>query len=212
MHNRGDISPALIGDGKNPMAMLPYVTATGNVDKAMLGIKSAATPSKVTQDFVKTILKIPGGSGDQMTSFLKKVGFVNGDGSPSDIYKRFRNTTSTGPAAADALRAGYGPLFKRNEFWPALDNSDIRGLILEETGLSDKSPTVASILNTLKGIKRFATFDQEEEKPAKPELEPQTPTPLPAIHLPLQMPQQSLGLNVGYTIWPAPGSVDTRLS
>ncbi len=103
------------------MAALPYVTATGNVEKALLGIKAAATPPKVTQDFVKTILKIPGGSGDQMTSLLRKIGFVNTDGTPSDIYTRFRNNSSTGSAAADSLRYGYAPLFKRNEFWPALE-------------------------------------------------------------------------------------------
>jgi Family of unknown function (DUF5343) len=108
------------------MAGLPYVTATGNVERALLAIKSAATPEKVTQDFVKTILKIPGGSGDQMTSLLRKIGFVNADSAPSDIYKRFRNITSAGIAAAEALRIGYAPLFKRNEFWPALSDDELR--------------------------------------------------------------------------------------
>jgi hypothetical protein len=180
------------------MAMLPYVTATGNVDKALLGIKSAATPAKVTQDFVKTILKIPGGSGDQMTSLLKKIGFVNADGSPSDIYRRFRNSSSTGPAAAEALRYGYAPLFKRNEFWPALDDADIRGLIIEETGLPKESPTVTTIMNTLKGIKKFATFSSEGEKPPKPETE--APQQLPQTTFVPTPSSQSFGLNVGYTI------------
>jgi hypothetical protein len=52
------------------IATLPYVTSPGNIEKALIAIKSAETPDRVTQDFVKTILKIPGGSGDQMTSFL----------------------------------------------------------------------------------------------------------------------------------------------
>jgi hypothetical protein len=34
-----------------------------NIDKALNGIKSAAVPEKVSQDFVKTILKIPAGRG-----------------------------------------------------------------------------------------------------------------------------------------------------
>lgn len=55
------------------MAVLPYVTAPGNIDRALRGIQSAATPESVSQDFVKTILLIPGGSGNQMTSFLKKL-------------------------------------------------------------------------------------------------------------------------------------------
>jgi Family of unknown function (DUF5343) len=53
------------------MASLPYISSPGNIDKALNGIKSAAVPERVSQDFVKTILKIPSGSGDQMTAFEK---------------------------------------------------------------------------------------------------------------------------------------------
>jgi len=179
------------------MAALPYVTATGNVERALVGIKAAATPNKVTQDFVKTILKIPGGSGDQMNSLLKKIGFVNPDGTPSEIYKRFRNDTTTGPAAAEALRAGYGPLFRRNEFWPAMADKELRGLIIEESGQDASAPVVTLILNTIKGIKKFASFDKQGVD-AKPQVLQEAQPSSPA--LPLLPQAQSLGLNVGYTI------------
>ena len=183
------------------MAILPYVTATGNVEKALMGIKAAATPSKVTQDFVKTILKVPGGSGDQMTSYLKKIGFVNADFSPSEIYTRFRNSSTAGAAAAAALRYGYAPLFKRNEFWHALGDNEIRGLVLEETGLANDSPTVTMIINSMKGVKKFATFEPEGASPEKPEQPEQPYVQLPASPIPPQKyAGQSLGLNIGYTI------------
>lgn len=182
------------------MAMLPYVTATGNVEKALMGIKAAATPAKVTQDFVKTILKVPGGSGDQMTSYLKKIGFVNADSTPSDIYTRFRNSATAGAAAAAALRHGYAPLFKRNEFWHALGDHEIRGLVLEETGLANDSPTVTMILNSMKGVKKFATFEPEVVSPEKPDHPEQSHIQIPVPPVPPQLPSQSLGLNIGYTI------------
>jgi len=146
------------------MASLPYVTATGNVEKALLGIKAAATPESVTQDFVKTILKIPGGSGNQMAAFLKKIGFAKVDGSPSEIYTRFRNGSSMGDAAADALKAGYAPLSTRNEYWYALDDAKLRGLIIEETGEESDSPIIGYILGSIKGLKKFATFDKKFER------------------------------------------------
>ena len=96
------------------MAVLPYVTAPGNIKKALDAIISASTPERVTQDFVKTILQIPGGSGDQMTSFLKKLGFANTDGTPTDLYRQFRNEGTRGAAAAAALKKAYEPLYKRN--------------------------------------------------------------------------------------------------
>lgn len=179
------------------MAPLPYVTATGNVEKALLGIKAAATPDSVTQDFVKTILKIPGGSGNQMASYLKKIGFVNVDGSPSEIYTRFRNSSSMGDAAADALKFGYSVLKVRNEYWYALDDDKLRGLIIEETGEEENSSIVTYILGCIKGLKKFATFDAKPKSTTKLEQEPSPALP-PAFP---PMPQNtSVGLRLGYTI------------
>lgn len=140
------------------MAALPYTTAPGNVEKALRGIKTAATPERVSQDFVKTILQIPGGSGDQVTAYLRKIGFANADGTPSDIYKKFRNSTGSGAAAAEALRVGYAPLYKRNEYMHQLSDKDLRGLILEETGLGDDSNVVGLVLSCIKAIKKVADW------------------------------------------------------
>jgi len=97
------------------MGTLPYITTPGNIVKALNGIKSAAVPDRVSQDFVKTILKIPSGSGDQMTSFLKKLGLANSDGTPNELYRKFRNPTSSGSAIAQTIRNAYAPLYIRNE-------------------------------------------------------------------------------------------------
>jgi uncharacterized protein DUF5343 len=184
------------------MATLPYVTAPGNVEKALLGIKAAATPERVSQDFVKTILKIPGGSGDQIASFLKKVGLVNIDGTPSDIYKKFRNSSTTGKAAAEALRTGYAPLYRRNEFMHQLSDDELRGLIIEETGQGNESSVVALVLTCLKAIKKFADFSEkaDQDKPEREDLRT-----LPAAHveppdLPAAGKSDRIGLNLSYTI------------
>jgi hypothetical protein len=179
------------------MATLPYVTATGNIDRALRGVQSAATPERVSQDFVKTILKIPGGSGNQMTSFLKKIGFVNADGSPSDLYKKFRNTATSGKAAADALRVGYAPLYTRHEYLHKLPDDELRGLIIEETGQGEDSTTVPLILASLKAIKKFAKWSEDgAAAELKGDLVPQEPiTPVPPTD-----GSERPGLNLSYTI------------
>ncbi|MEO5493127.1 MAG: DUF5343 domain-containing protein [Sphingomonas sp.] len=144
------------------MANLPYVTATGNVAKALNNIAAAATPDAVTQNFVKTMLKISGGSGNQMTSFLKKIGFVNTDGTPSEIYRKFRNSATRGAAAAESLKFGYAPLYKRNEFLHELSDKDLKGLILEETGMAAESSAPGLILSCIKSIRQFADFSKED--------------------------------------------------
>lgn len=112
------------------MAALPYLTSAGNIEKAFKGIKSAAVPDRVSQDFVKTILKIPGGSGDQMTAFLKKIAFAEADGKPTDLYKKFRNPSTSGETVAAAVKRAFAPLYIRNEFVHELSDDEILGLIV----------------------------------------------------------------------------------
>jgi hypothetical protein len=180
------------------MASLPYVTAPGNIERALNAIRSAQTPERVTQDFVKTILKIPGGSGTQITSFLKKIGFVNSDGTPSDLYKRFRNKATSATAAADALRLGYSPLYRRNEFMHQMDDDALRGLIIEETGLGEDSNVPPLILSAITAIKKFAVDDKGHV--SKP-----TVTEGTSGHAKVDIPSgsgqnQRLDMNLSYTI------------
>ncbi|MCU4178091.1 DUF5343 domain-containing protein [Bosea sp. BH3] len=181
------------------MAQLPYVTSPGNIDKALNGIKSAAVPDRVSLDFVKTILKIPGGSGDQMTSYLKKIGFVNPDGTPSDAYKKFRNPSLSGEAVASVIKIGYAPLYVRNEYMHELNDSALIGLITEETGQPHDSNTVKLTFTCIKHLKFFADFKKKDVALDLPQREtdvqPLTPPPASAGRQ-----QGTIGLNLGYTI------------
>ena len=68
---------------------LPYMNAYGNITKAIKKkIQSAATPPRFTQDFHATKLNLKGGSPKPLIPFLKKTGFLGGDGVPTDQYKR----------------------------------------------------------------------------------------------------------------------------
>jgi hypothetical protein len=181
------------------MATLPYVTSPGNVDKALLGIKSAAVPAKVSQDFVKTILKISGGSGSQMTFYLKKLGFAGPDGSPSELYKKFRNPTSSGAAIAQAIRLAYQPLYIRNEFMHELSDKELAGLVTEETGQAHDSNPVKLIVACIKRLKAFADFNRE---PAEAVSAPAI-VPVPVGNVGDGSPSPGgggIGLNLGYTI------------
>ncbi len=108
------------------MATLPYVTATGNIGKAIEGITKAATPPKVSGDFVKNMLGIKGGSGDQITSFLKKIGLADSSGTPTPLYNRLRNPATSGRAIAECMRIAYRPLFDRNEYVYSLNCYNVK--------------------------------------------------------------------------------------
>lgn len=183
------------------MAALPYVTAPGNIKKALDAIISASTPERITQDFVKTILQIPGGSGDQMTSFLKKLGFANSDGTPTDLYRQFRNEGTRGGAVAAALKKAYEPLYKRNEYVHELSEGKLRGLIIEETGASNESSSVTNVLTAIKHLKAYADFSvrrPDHTTLALPLVEPEKSDPGPRRATSEEV--SGLGMNLSYTI------------
>jgi hypothetical protein len=183
------------------MATLPYTTATGNIDKALNAIKSAATPDAVSQDYVKTILGIKGGSGNQITSYLKKIGFAGSDGKPTELYTQFRNPSTAGAAVAAALRVGYGPLYKRNEYMHQLSDDELKGLVIEETGAGNDSSVPGLIVNCINALKAFANFDAPAvttviEIPEMPKVPPSGNNSLP----PISPQANGLGMNLSYTI------------
>lgn len=187
------------------MATLPYVTAAGNIRKALEGIISAATPERVTQDFVKTILQIPGGSGDQMTSYLKKIGFASSDGTPTELYRQFRNQGTRGQSAVAALRKAYEPLYRRNEYMHELPEAKLKGLIIEETGAEEGSSSVTCVMSAIKALKAFADFSRTDSTLSPTSVIIQSePNHREANHSEIpdnvKTTASGLGLNLSYTI------------
>lgn len=192
------------------MVNLPYITSPGNIDRALTGIKAAAVPPKVTQDFVKTILNIKGGSGDQMTAFLKKIGFAASNGDPTDLYRKFRNPLSSGAAVASAIRIAYAPLYVRNEYMHDTSDEVLLGMIVEETGQAADANSVKLTFSCIKRLKTFAKFGAAEEEASEVVV---AAAPVPAKHVP-ETPERvtppasdqshgrggGFGLNLGYTI------------
>lgn len=182
------------------MSNLPYITSPGNIDKALTGIKAAGVPEKVTQDFVKTILKIPGGSGDQLTSFVKKLGLTNPDGTPNELYKKFRNPTSTRQAIAKCIRHAYSPLYVRNEYMHKLDEQALIGLVVEETGHPHDSNPVKLIVSCIQHLKDFASFDEESSEVVEYEKPDTKDAKEGKENGNTKSKSSGIGLNLGYTI------------
>lgn len=156
---------------------LPYLAAPGSITTALTKIRSAATPDRVTTDFVTTKLMIKGGTGAAIPPFLKKINFVASDGTPTELYKVFRNPNTGGRAVADAIKFGYQPLLEANEYFYELSDSDLLALILQITGLDSKNKVAKHILSTLNNLKSFASFDENpgESKPDDGNDEPEKP-------------------------------------
>lgn len=179
------------------MANLPYLATPGSIKTALDRIRTAATPDRVTGDFVTTKLQLKGGTGAAIPPFLKKIGFVGSDGTPTDLYKRFRNQSTAGAAVAEAVRIGYKPLAEANEYFFDLADKDLLALIVQVTGAEADSAVAKQTLATLRNLKGFADFE------AKPSFDaagaPAAGDPERSVPSQREL-QRRGGLNLSYTI------------
>lgn len=178
---------------------LPYLASPGSIKTAFERIRNAATPDRVTRDFVTTKLQIKGGTGAALIPFFKKIGFVASDGSPTDLYIKFRNPSSGGHAVARAVKQGYSALAEVNEYFYELSDKDLLSLIIQVTGAKADDQVAKLTLSTLKTLKGFGDFESAEERPDRQSTV--SPMPLPAVPTtPLSASEgRGIGLNLGYT-------------
>jgi Family of unknown function (DUF5343) len=179
------------------MAKLPYLTSPGSLKTGLERIREAATPDRVTGDFVATKLQLKGGTGFAFLPYLKKIGFVASDGSPTDLYKRFRNSATAGAAVADATKIGYKELLQVNEYFYELDDKKLLDLIIQVTGAEAKSSLAKQTLATIKTLKSFADF--KAPKPAETPVNSKQVSPH-VVGIDHALGKGRLGLNLSYTI------------
>lgn len=179
------------------------MSAPNALTKILEKIKEAAVPGTFNPDFLSTVLGFKGGNARTFISWAKKCGILNSDGSPTDLYKKFRNPATTGAAMAAALKIGYEELFRRNEYANKLSAKDIKGHIIEITGVEANNRAAEMTQQTFMNALAFADFDAvngvEIESEVAGESEPEVSvTSEPAQPLKSHASQLKLGLN--YTI------------
>lgn len=183
---------------------LPYMSSPGSLPKILNKIIEASVPENFNADFLGTKLGFPGGNQRMFISWAKKCNLLNADGTPTQIYKDFRNPDYRGAAMANALKAGYEELFTRNAYAQDLSPKELTKLICEITGKPHDNNTVKVIVRSFQNAKGFADFEAssskakkyEGKRESKPDSQKQSNLPAPVTKC--QDTNLKLGLN--YTI------------
>jgi hypothetical protein len=182
---------------------LPYAQTPATLISMLDKIKTASVPEKFSQDFVAEKLLMKGGTPRSIIPFIKKMGLVGTDGTPTERYKEFRNPAKSGVAIAQAMREVYETLFQMNEYVHDTDPATLKGLIVEATGAEQDSAVVQKTLSTFQLLRKIADFDSspldvEEGDGDTPEPPPMQP--LPQIQQPSSNNGGSESINLSYTI------------
>lgn len=183
------------------MGLPPFINSTGLISKIFEKIQQAKVPERYTTDFQETVLGYGSGSARPFIPFLKRLGFLESDGRPTDLYKRFRNNDSSGSAMADAMRVGFAEIFRRNDFAYNLSDDRLKNLIVEITGKEPNDSTVAAITGSFKACKQLADFESPSDKMADDEkVAPLDPSRSMVKHDPSAHTSKKTDFRLAYTI------------
>lgn len=144
------------------MAVPPFLNSTGLIGKIFEKIQQAKVPPRYTQDFQATVLGYGSGSAKPFIPFLKRLGFIQSDGTPTELYSRFRNSDSSGAAMAEAMRNGFSDIFQMNEYAYNLPDDKLKNLVVQITGKEPNDGTVGAVVGSFKACRQLADFDAEK--------------------------------------------------
>jgi len=186
---------------------LPYSTSVGVLEKVLEKIKTASVPERVTQNFLNTKLGLKGGSANASIPFMKKMGFVAGDGSPTELYSEFRNPKKSRIAVGKAFKDLYARLYEMNEYVHDASDDEVLGLIVQCTGGEKDSRVTQQTLSTFNMLRKIADFDTETVEAEEDESENigesnnlNNSLPLPQFNQSSSQGTQGKSINLAYTI------------
>jgi len=182
----------------------PYVSATGLLQELLKKIQEAPPPARFSGDYLFSGLKFKkSGSTIPFIPFLKRLGFISSDGTPTDIYKKFRNPDKkvSGQAMAEAFNIAYGELYARNEYWYRLGAAELKNFLIEVLEVEPKNAALSILIRTIETLKAYANFESstvetDDEQNLSDSYSPKVESDMPDIRRKSSID----GINLSYTI------------
>jgi len=144
----------------------PYVNAYNSIPKLFAGIKSAAVPPKVSQDFLASVLDLKSSSHRALIPLLKKLGFIDAGNVPTQAYKDFRDGSLSGSVMAEQLKEAYKSLFAANEYAWKMPKAELQAKLRNVTGAGEDDPYIPAVTNTFLELSKLAAW-QGAARPKK---------------------------------------------
>lgn len=183
-----------------------YLASCKNVGKLFEKILTAKAPEAFTTNYITDVIGLKSTADRGLINMLKKLGFLDAGGRPTETYGLLKNKDVAGAAIADGLRKVYAPLFEANEKANELQPEQLKGLISQITG-SDKN-IVSQIAYTFNALAKTADFSKSV-KPKQPPPDDDKETPPPPL------PPTALRTDFHFNIQvhlPANGTEETYLN
>jgi hypothetical protein len=137
----------------------PYVNAYNSIPTLFSGIKTAAVPPKVTQDFLESVLELRSSSHRALIPLLKKLGFIDQANVPTQAYKDLKDDSLSGKVMAQRIREAYPTVFAANEYAHKLGKAELLSKLRSITGAAEDDQYVPSVASTFMELSKLAEWD-----------------------------------------------------
>lgn len=180
---------------------LPYLTASGTLKRVLDRVIELAKPDKFNQDFLENVVKITGGAARACIPILKRMGFLASDNNPTDLYSRFRTEGGRSAATHAGLRNAYPEIFKRSDYAYSVEDSKLRDIVVEITGLKSNDPVAQAIKGTFNVIRSYISsgYNPVEDVGDQVKLS-ETPSSFEASGNPAGVSRGDRSLGIAYNI------------
>lgn len=146
-----------------------YVVAHGRLSKFLQAIQGAGVPDRVTVELLKSF-GFSSSNDRGIIRVMKAIGFLDSHGSPTSLYKRYRDKTMGRRVLAEALRTAYSDLFLVNTKANELAADKLRGIVATKTEKGER--VVKEIVATFKALCTAADFSDPENAEPIDKVEP----------------------------------------
>lgn len=143
---------------------LPYTSSPGVLRRVLEKIPTSEKPGTFTYDFLGTVMEARGGAARPIIPILKATGLLNQTGAPTELYAQFQTDAGRPVAALQALRNGFGEIFRRNQYAHKAEEAALIDVIVAITGLPKKEGIVRYILTTFQAFQEYAKQAREDAK------------------------------------------------
>jgi len=140
------------------------MTSPGTLRKVLDRVIEAQRPDKFNPDFLENVLKMKGGTARATIAILKRMGFLASDGTPTELYAKFKTDGGRSIAALQGLRNGFSEIFRRSDYAHVADENKLKDLVVEITGLQKNDPVAIAIRGTFNTVRSYITGDVSTAK------------------------------------------------
>jgi hypothetical protein len=140
----------------------PYVDAYGKIDELFKKIQEAQVPTKVTNDFLYTVLGLKSTSYRVMIPLMKRLGFIDEANVPTAYYRDYRDPAKSKIIIARLIKSAYKDLFATNEYAYKLRKEELIPKLNTVLGAPADDKQTPKVIGTFLSLCSLADFESQE--------------------------------------------------